>query len=199
MVIEVVEVKSTKDAPKSKFGIVILALLVAAAAVILGLNMKQLQKRIYKTNNDMIVRLYAEKYNLDPYFIFAVIKTESDFKEDAVSDVGARGLMQVMPDTFKWIHTKVKKDNVTFDDMFTPENNIAYGGYLLGYLMEEFHNEEEALAAYHAGRGAVNGWLSDEKYSTDGKNLSTIPIADTAHYVEKVMKNYENYLKIYSD
>ncbi len=161
----------------------------------IGIN--KVQKSIYKIEYSELVNQYAEEYDLDPYFIYAVIKTESNFQADAESNVGARGLMQVMSNTFDWVNTKIKSPDTTFDDMYNPEDNIRYGGYLLSYLVNEFDNYEASLAAYHAGRTAVNNWLKDSAYSSDGKTLDTIPISDTAHYVGKVMKNYKMYQKLY--
>lgn len=180
----------------------IVVIFVLVALVIIGffgikLGIKQIQKSIYKIEYSELVNQFAKEYNLDPYFIYAVIKTESNFKPEAVSNVGARGLMQVMPNTFDWVNSKIKSPDTTFDDMYKPEDNIRYGGYLLSYLINEFDNYEEALAGYHAGRTAVNKWLKDPAYSSDGKTLDNIPISDTAHYVHKVMKNYKMYQKLY--
>lgn len=154
-------------------------------------------KKIYKTDYADIVHQYAEKYELEPNFIFAVIKVESDFKPDAVSNVGARGLMQIMPDTYNWIESKLKEKDTTYDDMFDPEINIWFGSYLYGVLMREFGSHETAIAAYHAGRGAVGKWLDDAAYSQDGKTLKQTPVSATNHYIQKVMNTFERYNKLY--
>lgn len=135
---------------------------------------------------------------LDEYMLFALIKTESGFRPDATSDVGARGLCQIMEDTFEWIRSKTGDRETSYDDMYESEVNIRYGAYLLGSLYREFGSYEVALAAYHAGRGAVTGWLKDSRYSADGRTLSKIPIDDTGHYVRKVMKAYEVYQTLYA-
>lgn len=140
---------------------------------------------------------YAEMYELDPYFLYAVIKTESSFDEKAVSNVGARGLMQIMPETFNWINSKLKIPDVTYDNMFDPELNIQFGAYLYSVLLIEFDSYRSAVAGYHAGRGSVNKWLKDRQYSADGHTLDKIPINDTAHYVDKILKAYGRYKKIY--
>ncbi len=54
------------------------------------------------------------------------------------------------------------------------------------------------MAAYHAGRGQVNEWLADSSISADGVHLDTIPISDTAHYVDKITKAIDVYKKLYS-
>lgn len=153
-------------------------------------------KTLYPCEYSDIVESNAEENNLSPWFVYAVIKCESDFVPDAVSHTGAVGLMQIMPDTFTWISGKLNLEN-DFSKASQPEVSIKYGCYLYGYLMDKYENEETAVAAYHAGMGNVNKWLSDEKYSTDGKSLHTIPFPTTAKYVKKVMSTKNIYKKLY--
>lgn len=146
---------------------------------------------------------YVEKYSrdndLNKYLVYSVIKTESGFDNGAVSNVGARGLMQITEPTFEWIRYKLGEDEETvYLDMFDPETNIKYGCYLLGFLSDEFGNIEAIMSAYHAGRGEVNGWLADRSISSDGVHLDTIPIPDTNHYVAKIKKALETYTGLYS-
>ncbi|MBS7368674.1 MAG: lytic transglycosylase domain-containing protein [Oscillospiraceae bacterium] len=145
------------------------------------------------------VERYASEYGIQPTLVYAVIKTESGFRADAVSNVGARGLMQIMEDTFDWIKFRLGDEETEYYDMYAPETNIRYGCYLLGFLLDEFGQTDEAMAAYHAGRGNVNDWLSDERYSSDGIHLDVIPIADTAHYVNKINKAMDNYVRLYNN
>lgn len=186
---------------KLKYRIIFIILVALVIVGIFGYSTLEsyILKTTHKTKYKEIVGEYATEYDVDEYFIFAVIKTESNFNKDAVSSVGARGLMQMMNETFVWVKTKVKDENTVYDDMFEPEQNIRYGTYLIDYLVEEFGDYETALAAYHAGRGAVNKWLADSRYSDDGKTLKKIPISDTEHYVHKVMKTFETYKKIYKE
>ena len=144
------------------------------------------------------VERYSRENGLDEYFVYAVIKTESGFRTDAVSDVGARGLMQIMEETFDWLKYK-QDDDAVYYDMYDPQTNIRYGCYLLGYLMEEFGDTGTAAAAYHAGRGKVHEWLADESISADGVHLDNIPVPDTAHYVYKITKAVETYRRLYDN
>ncbi|MBZ4669954.1 MAG: hypothetical protein JG769_258 [Oscillospiraceae bacterium] len=156
-------------------------------------------KIFYPIKYKEYVELYSAKYGMDKYFIYSVIKTESNFNEKAESNVGARGLMQIMNDAFDWIKYRMSDSrDISYDDMFKAEYNIEYGTYMLKLLTDEYGDYETALAAYHAGRTTVNNWLSDEKYSSDGKTLKKIPSKTTAHYVEKVMKAYKSYTNIYN-
>lgn len=184
---------------KVKRFVLVIIIIVLCLGIFLFLlsNNKTYQKTLYKTEYSEFVIKYAEEYDVDPYLVYAVIKTESNFKADAISNVGARGLMQIMPTTFDWMNSKIKCPDTTFDDMYSAEDNIRFGCFFLGYLIDEFQNYETALAAYHSGRGAVNQWLKDPEYSSDEKTLKHIPIGNTAHYVHKVMKNYNKYQEIY--
>lgn len=143
------------------------------------------------------VRRYAAENGLDTDLVYAVIKTESGFDPTAVSNVGARGLMQIMEETFDWLKFKMGDEETKYSEMFDPKTNIKFGCYLLGYLCNEFGSVETAVAAYHAGRGKVNEWLADKSISSDGKNLDTIPIKDTAHYVSKIVSAIEIYKRLY--
>jgi soluble lytic murein transglycosylase len=145
-----------------------------------------------------IVEPLAQEYGLDKFLIYAVIKTESGFNPDAVSTAGARGLMQIMPDTFKWIKNyRLFENNIEYDDMFNPEDNIRFGAYFISFNMRKYNSINNSLAAYHAGVGAVDTWLNDSRYSSDGVVLDHIPIAETSHYVYKVNNAYQTYLKLY--
>ncbi len=174
----------------------------AAAAVIIGIiKLPDIARRfIYPTNYGEYISEYSAEFEVDEYFIFAVVKTESNFDPNATSDVGARGLMQLMPDAYEWVKFRMDDKRVTtFDNMYDPEFNVEYGTFMLSLFLEEYSgNYETALAAYHSGRGNVNKWLDDPEYSSDGVSLDKIPSAATAHYVDKVMRAYKSYTILYS-
>lgn len=185
--------------PWVKFVLCIIILIVCFALIFTNKKpiVEKYNQIVYNTEYDALVDKYSEKYNLDENLIYAVIKTESGFHPDAVSEVGARGLMQVMEETFNWISDKMgTTDKYKFENLHDPEVGINYGTFLLSYLVNEFETYKEALAAYHAGRGIVNKWLKNPEYSKNGKTLDVIPYKDTAHYVNKVMKAYEGYCEI---
>lgn len=175
--------------------IIVAAMLVLAVAGYFGY--EKFLEAAYPLKYENYVERYSRENGLDKYFVYAVIKTESGFKPDVVSNVGARGLMQIMEDTFEWVKFKQDDETAVYYDMYDPQTNIKYGCYLLGFLMDEFGDIETAAAAYHAGRGKVNEWLSDSSVSSDGVHLDTIPIPDTAHYVSKITKAVEIYTRLY--
>ena len=139
-----------------------------------GFSLNFIQKNfIYKTDYDEYVDQYSAEYNVDKALIYSVIKCESSYDKDALSDVGAIGLMQITPETFDWMLSKTG-EKYTHDDLYIPEVNIKYGTYLLSLHIKEFSDMKTALCAYHAGRGIVNEWLNDQNYSTDGQTLINI-------------------------
>jgi soluble lytic murein transglycosylase-like protein len=135
---------------------------------------------IYKTvprveqkavNISPIIEKYAAQYNLDPWLIRGVIETESAFRPNAVSPVGAGGLMQLMPGTASYLGCA---------DRFDPDQNIAAGSRYLRMMMDRFGNEDLMIAAYNAGPGNV------ERYG------GIPPFAETRNYVVKVKKAWKN-------
>lgn len=139
---------------------------------------------------------YATEMDVEPALVMAVIKAESGFNPNAVSPVGARGLMQMMPSTFDSMKAAFfPEDSYTADDLFTPEVSIKYGVKYLSEVMKKYGVKETAIASYNAGQGAVDGWLANPSYSDDGKTLKYIPYSETRTYVQTVMKYYNEYLQ----
>lgn len=143
---------------------------------------------------------YATEYEQDPYLVQSIMRCESSNDPDAVSNVGAIGLMQIMPDTGTWIAHKLDLDDVYTEEMlYDPQTNIEFGCWYLHFLSGRFHdNRKQMIAAYNAGHGTVEKWLEDPKYSQDGE-LVTIPYEQTARYYDNVTTAYENYTTLYPD
>lgn len=140
----------------------------------------------------------ADENGLPAPFVAAVIMAESSYDPGAVSQVGAMGLMQIMPDTGEWIAGKLGE---TYDQtaMFDAGTSIRYGAWYLGFLMARYDGDVTcATAAYHAGQGTVDGWLQDPAYSLDGKTLYGIGYDSTAKYVKRVLDLYDYYQKAYA-
>ena len=157
-----------------------------------------IEHRIYPLKYEQEIIKAGEKYNLEPELIAAVIYAESKFQEDAVSDVGAIGMMQIMPETFGWLCEK-RGETYTADDLYDPFINIDYGAYYLSWLYEHFGDIYTACAAYNAGIGAVEGWLESDLYSSDGVTLSNIPYGETSGYVAKIQNAVNKYRELYFD
>lgn len=147
-----------------------------------------------------LIEQYAADYNLQPAFVSAIIMNESSFRKDAMSSAGARGLMQLMPDTAEWIAGKLDVDGYHFDRMFDPESNIRFGCWYLNYLSKLFRGDPILIAcAYHAGQSNVTAWLSNRDYSQDGLTipLDKIPMTDSKTYAGRVTEDYGIYDALY--
>ena len=147
-----------------------------------------------------LITLYAGEQNLDPALVSAVILCESSFDPKAESRLGARGLMQLMPDTAEWVAHKYNEDGAgySFDNLYDPETNIRYGTWYLGYLSRRFGGDAtKIVCAYHAGQGNVDSWLKNPQYSADGVTLDVIPTQDTAAYASRVLRARDVYQKYY--
>lgn len=143
-----------------------------------------------------LIEHYAAENNLQPAFVAAIILNESSFRTTAESSVGARGLMQLMPDTAQWISGKLNDGSYTFDRMLDAEQNIRYGTWYLGYLSRLFRGDPVTVAsAYHAGQSAVSAWLSDGSISPDGLrlNLESMKDGPTKTYAGRVTQDYAIY------
>lgn len=118
----------------------------------------------------------ADRWDVDPYLVAAVVSTESNWNHQAVSSAGAIGLMQLMPMTGELMASKIGINYSPFD----PETNIELGTFLLRVLIERWHNWDVALAAYFAGSGGVKKALE-----TDGQFT-----AGMRKYANGVLKRY---------
>ena len=143
-----------------------------------------------------LIERYAAEYNLRPAFVAAVIRNESSFRTDAESSVGARGLMQLMPDTAEWIAGKLGDSNYSFDNLYDAETNIRYGCWYLNYLSKLFRGDAVLVSsAYHAGQTTVTRWLSDKSISADGVTIPVdkLPDGPTKQYAGRVTTSYGIY------
>ena len=153
----------------------------------------------YPLKHKELIVSTAGEFGLEPWHVAAVVRCESGFWEGAVSSVGARGLMQIMPETGEWLAGKFdEEDSFDEDDLFDPATNLKYGCWYLSWLMDRFDGDVTVVtAAFHAGQGKVDSWLEKPEYSPDGKTLSYIPFESTAKYVKNVLKACEKYQKLY--
>ncbi|MBR2614596.1 MAG: lytic transglycosylase domain-containing protein [Clostridia bacterium] len=155
---------------------------------------KGVNRVIYPKKYQNFAESVGEKYGVDPLFIYSIIKVESGFKKDAVSSKGAVGLMQITPSTAEYI--AFSKGVKTYD-LFNVETNIDFGVFYLKYLIDRFEVLETAIVSYNAGETRVSAWLKDSALSLDGKRLNYVPYKESREYLEKVLKAYDKYKKLY--
>lgn len=174
------------------------AVLLLAACLFLRRGYDYFMKQAYPVRYESIVARQAKENGLEPALVYSVMKAESNFRADAVSHAGAVGLMQLTPETFDWLQSKVKDGkSYTAEDLKTPEVNIRYGCKFLAILLERYPEKSTSLCAYNAGMGTVNNWLKDPGISRDGKTLDRIPYGETRNYVNAVLENYQRYQYLY--
>ena len=154
---------------KNKKILIVIGVLIIVFVVII-LNKNNILKIIYPKKYETIVSTYAEKYNVEENVIYALIKAESNFDENAVSHKGAIGLMQLMEETAKDV---ANKNNIEINDLqmeselLDPDNNINVGKKYLATLLDKYENKGLALAAYNAGIGTVDNWIDKNVIRAD--------------------------------
>ena len=184
----------------------VVALLVAAllgslaAAAIAGLGPLDdaVREITLPLRHEDIIRQQAAEKGIDAGLVAAVIYEESRFR-DQTSHAGARGLMQITPDTADFIARESGGNRFVQEDLATPQINIAYGTYYLRYLLDRYDgNETLAVAAYNAGHGNVDRWVraagGEAGFSAD----RDIPFPETRAYVENVFERRDQYRDHYA-
>ena len=165
------------------------------AGVLLGLAGKvdqAIQELTLPLRHEDIIRQQAEEKGIEASLIAAVIYSESRFR-DQTSSAGARGLMQITPETALDIARRSEAETFVIKDLADPQINISYGTYHLRDLLVLYDgNEVAALAAYNAGPGSV------EKWGGDDLKLENIRFPETRAYVEDVLDKKDEYRAEYA-
>ena len=177
---------------------VVLALAIVGAVLSVRMDsIKRETARLYPMEYVDLIRQRAAENGLEPAYVAAVVLAESSYDPQAVSSVGAQGLMQIMPETGEWIAGKFDETYVE-GCLFDPETNLKYGCWYLGYLLNRYSGDKRcASAAYHSGQGTVDEWLKDPAYSSDGVTLDVVGGERANIYVDRVLEYYEKYEKLY--
>ena len=176
--------------------LVIIILILIMNCKLLNIEEKIL-KILYPIKYEEYVYRYSENLNIDPMLTFAIVKTESNFKEDAKSKSGAMGLMQLMEGTAK---EQAEKLNIEYSKeiLYKPEINLILGINYFNTLLDYYNqNYILAFAAYNAGIGNVQEWIEEGTIQEDGSDIENIPFKETNMYVRKIIKNYETYKHLY--
>lgn len=145
------------------------------------------------------IEFYCKLNSIDPLLIISIMKTESGFDKKACSKVGAKGLMQLMPQTALEIAHSINFNKFSLEMLNDPKISIKFGVLYIKSLLKEFRgNLFLALCAYNAGRGNVHNWLKINKINTNGViELKKIPYLETYLFIKKVLKNKKNYEYFY--
>lgn len=152
---------------------------------------------LYPKKYEDYVYQYSNELGIDPMLTFAIIKTESNFKEDTVSRSGAIGLMQLMESTAKEQAEKLEIE-YSQEMLYHPEENIKLGLYYFDTLLTYFNdNYLLAFVAYNAGIGNTQKWINDGIINDKGEGTENIPFTETNMYVRKIVRNYKIYKDLY--
>ncbi len=190
-------IKSMKIIVKRLISIFFVTIFILCLFFSLGSLIQKVEKRfIYPLKYHDVIKEVCAEYQLDVYLVYALIKTESSFKQNVVSKKGAKGLMQITDSTAQFIAERL---DIKDCDIFAVKTNVKFGCYYLNYLLKRFSAVETALCAYNAGEGNVSNWLEDEKCSIDGVNLIYIPFGETREYIKKISRRYRKYKNLYEN
>ncbi|PMB23101.1 tail length tape measure protein, partial [Fischerella thermalis CCMEE 5319] len=144
------------------------------------------------------IEYWSRQRQLNPLLVTALIRQESRFQPKIKSVANATGLMQVLPDTAKWIAPQIKEDSkkINLED---PNDNIMLGTWYLDHTHQQYGNNSLlAIASYNAGPGNVAKWLQTIPTQDPDEFVELIPFDETKNYVRQVFGNYWNYLRLYN-
>ena len=144
----------------------------------------------YPLKYEETIRTAATQNGVEPALVAAVIRTESRFDPEVKSSRGAYGLMQLQPETARFVS---ERGDVS-GDYRDPKTNIRMGTWYLGYLQGRYEGDERlVLAAYNSGEGQVDAWISEEGFDVG----LDVPFAETRDYVEAVLEARDTYAELY--
>ena len=159
---------------------------------------EKIMKNFYKTTYSEFVYEYSNKYNVDPYLIFAIIKAESGFDKNAISNSEAKGIMQIMENTAVELANELEVEYLENETLFDVEKNIMLGTKYISKLLKEYDgNTILALLAYNAGMGNVENWIEEGIIRKDGTDIENVPFKETKSYTRKILRDYKTYLNLY--
>ena len=142
----------------------------------------------FPVNYLTLVQRNADRQAIDPAIIFGLMRQESMLDQNAQSAVGARGLMQIMPETGRQIARKLNEPWLAENSLFTPDVNIKYGAFYYKQLLSRFDGQFAlATAAYNAGPNRVSKWLPGDRSVPADVWIETIPFKETRKYVTAVL------------
>lgn len=183
-----------KAKPKTKRRVIIAAASVALALLLLLAGLWRISgyKRFFQAS----VEKWSRYYSVDEYLIYGMIYAESGGREQAQSSAGALGLMQLMPQTAKWL---AWREGIEYSEemLLQGDYSIRLGCAYAAFLFERYDNYDCVIAAYNAGHGAVDKWLKDPEFSRDGKTLYRVPYAETENHIVRVNRARSIYLALY--
>jgi soluble lytic murein transglycosylase-like protein len=148
------------------------------------------ERRTHPRAYQQVVLDAAERFDIDPNLLWAIIRTESAFRPDAISRVGAGGLMQLMPATAARLAKRLDMKDFKWVNAFDPATNVPLGADYLSSLLKKFHGQLPlAAAAYNGGPHNVSRWLDYRgKVSDLDEFVEEIPFRESRRYAKKIVR-----------
>ena len=143
------------------------------------------------------LKKYSSSNALDPFLVASLIRQESEFNPNAVSNKNAVGLMQLLPKVGKGVAKQEKISHFTPQALFTPDMNLRLGTRYFRAMVDKFGGFEYALAAYNAGADRVETWKGYGKYRDPQEFVESIPFTETREYVQAILRNESVYKQLY--
>jgi len=144
------------------------------------------------------VQKWSSKNSVPEEFVWSIMKQESQFKRDAISPVGALGLMQVMPMTGYKVSQILGLDDFNPQQLLEPDRALQIGSAYLSRLLKKFNGQGGLVAAaYNAGPHRADLWFSAFGHLSIDEFVEHIPFAETRNYVKKVLNNQQIYREFY--
>jgi soluble lytic murein transglycosylase len=174
-------------------------LVIAGVAVVVPMLHRAVREVTLPLRHEDIIRQQAREKRLDPALVAGVIFAESKFR-DQTSATGAKGLMQIQPETAKFIARRSGGAAFEIGDLGTPQINIQYGTYYLRYLLDRYgENVVLAVAAYNGGETNVDRWIAESGRRGKAFRINDIPFPETRAYVDRVQQARADYRDTYAD
>ncbi len=142
----------------------------------------------------------AKEFDVDPRYLAAMMREESHFRQTVASSAGARGLMQVMPETGRWIAQNIGMKSFDTKMLLDPEVNIRLGAWYIRFLLDRFGDDFALVSgAYNAGAGRMNEWRERFQNNDLDEFIEQLPFSETRRHIKKVMHTYDVYRELYED
>ncbi len=179
-----------KRRPHWKRIVLVAALLTSLALAVLTLVAPLALRAYYRVDHLDLILEASRRRQVSPYLVGAVIFTESRFRKEARSEVGAIGLMQLMPDTAEEVAGRIGMKGYDPSSLAQPSVNIELGVAYLKYLKQRFPDESMMLAAYNAGPTLAAVWEAGDR---------SIPYPETREFVASVRRHQERLSWLYPE